>query len=273
MQQLHRLVCVALFLTAMPNNSFSQLYWNPVGNSPVVDGKKCRADIGAGSNLTDGNARLYGKCEGAVLDPTVITSPNGNQYISFSTIPGLTALKDRSELATPAMYPFREDHFIGLRLLIPDNVDSTDEFYYILQLWQCSPQVPIFGIRVTRGTSHTINFTKSGDGQLPRSFASMDLKPGIWHSLIVKVNVVPENGNGEIDIWDHEGLVATWRGSFGYLEDNACGDAMSPRQSFRLKFGIYKGNEPSKSFRVLFDEIRMGKSFKDLKPSLTTFTP
>lgn len=231
----------------------------------------CAQQIGSGGNLFESGIRYLGKCQGAGLTPEISGTHNHQKYLKFHTEPSYTGTdKTRTELAvTDRMFPFRENFYIGFRLMIPDDVSITEDFFYLMQLWQCSGAGPIAGVRMSRGESHKINFMTSGDSTpAGRGIGGMELIPNMWHRFIIKVNVNPRNGDGEFVVWKDEeaGKLYDVNRSYGYYNIGTCAQGERPPQHFRIKFGIYKGNEPNKYFETRFDDIRIGDTYQSVKP-------
>ncbi len=229
---------------------------------------KCNGDISnGGGDFVEHNFQLRGKCGGAGLAPDIIKDQLGDRFIQFSTDPTYKGkTKTRTELAlTRQWFSFHKPMFIGFKLQIPTDSDVTNEFFYLMQFWQCAPNSPIAGIRLDRGTSHTINFMTRGDSRAA-SMAKYSLKPGEWHSFILKATVDPTGKAGEFSVWDSpDKPPKIFNGAFGYAKKNCKGLKDIP-QRFRLKFGIYKGNENDQIYKVGYDDIRIGDTFEDVSP-------
>jgi hypothetical protein len=135
-----------------------------------------------------------------------------------------------------------------------------------MQFWQCSPLSPIAGVRVDRGSSHGINFMTRHDNH-PRGVIThrFTMEKDKWHSFVIAINPDP-GGDGSFAVWvDGEDLGA-WLGAFGSDKTGACNSHEgTPPQHHRLKFGIYKGNEP-KIFRTHVANLRVGSSLEEVAP-------
>ncbi|CAD5254109.1 conserved exported hypothetical protein [Alteromonas sp. 38] len=271
----HSKVCRVILLTTclVSANTFAKTFYRITAEDN--EGAMIRNPSGCGSNISDGNGDLLeggdiyrGKCDGAGNSPEIGGTHEYQKYLKFSTDPTVSnSGNDRSELALTARdFPFNENLYVGFRMMIPSSADIANKSYYLMQLWQCSPQSPISGIRVTGGTSHRINFMTRRDSGNGASFVHYDLVPNVWHDFVYKINVNP-TGEGSVSVWkDEDGQPTGFLGSFGYYSDGKCEGGGEPNQSFRLKFGIYKGNESGKYFEVQYDDIRIGNYYRDVKP-------
>lgn len=241
-----------------------------VRDASISSPEECSSSIGAGGNLIENGKTFAGKCEGAGLAPKISGPRDLAKYIQFTNDSNYSGgSTTRSELAiTSEYFPFNEVLYVGFNLMIPANVDYTDEFFYLMQLWQCSPASPIAGIRLSRGAgnSHTINFMTRGDYR-EGSFATHHLAPGAWHSVILQYTVNPRNGDGKVALWlDHNGTPIVENTSYGFFNVGVCSPRVRPPQHFRIKFGMYKGDEPGRKFDVRIDNFRVGNTYNSVKP-------
>jgi hypothetical protein len=234
----------------------------------VTKPEECDADISNGAgDLIEGGVRYRGKCEGAGIAPK-IEEEDGIRYLKFATNPSYQGkTKTRSELAlTNEWFPFGDAVYIGFRIKLPGEVDKTDAFFYMMQFWQCSPAAPIAGVRISRGHSHRVNFMTRGDASAS-SMAAYDLGPDTWASFVIKAIVDPTGEKGRFSVWnDPTEKPKVYRGSYGYARNGTCRGREEPPQGFRIKFGIYKGNETNKLYEVNYDEIRIGTTFDSVSP-------
>lgn len=230
--------------------------------------ERCNADIrNGGGDLVEAGVRFRGKCEGAGIAPS-IEKTGSARYLRFATDPSYRGgSKTRSELAlTRKWFPFGEPVYIGFRLKVPEETDRTDAFFYLLQFWQCPSAAPIAGVRMNRGHSHRVNFMTRGDSRAA-SMAAYDLEPGGWSSFVIRAVVDPSGKNGSFKVWnDPDTKPRGYQGSYGYGRDGVCEGQSEPRQQFRIKFGIYKGAESNRLYRVDYDDIRIGSSFDAVSP-------
>ncbi len=238
-------------------------------SSQIENPTACSTRIGQGGNLIEGGLRFLGKCDGQGLPPQIL-GREGSRFLRFATTRNATtAVKTRTELAiTQENFPFYQTVFIGFKLMIPPGTSHTDASFYLMQLWQCAPAAPIAGIRLVRGPnrSHRINFMTRGDSR-EGSFAYADLIPGRWHSFVIAYNVNPRRGRGTAAVWmDHARRPITVNASYGHFTSGKCAGGLRPPQHYRIKFGIYKGNEPGRYFETRFDDIRIGNSYRDVVP-------
>lgn len=230
---------------------------------------ECSEKIGRGGNYFQGKVKLSGKCHGAVLPPEIQGPRNFLKYVSFKTDPtidnGVNSGNDRTELAhTKDFFPFGHTVYIGFRMRIPKGVNITENFFQPLQLWQCSPRSPIGGLRIQRGTSHTVQFMTRGDLQ-DSTKGSVTFTPGKWHDVVLSVNASPVGPSSFVARVDGV-IIANSTAPFGYNRSGACDGASTPPQGFRVKFGIYKTHEPKKKFEVHFDDFRITEYYSMAKP-------
>lgn len=219
-------------------------------------------------NISDGNGDfisrdilLRGKCQSNGKGGELIKI--GGREVLFFNVSGVGDKQDisRTELAlTSVNFDFSVDTYFRFDLMIPASVDVADSFYYLAQFWQCSPLSPFAGIRVKRGTKSEIAFiTRGDDRQEGRSFASIDLIPDEWVALGLKLNVSPYSDLAELEVWNlsKKELIGKRKGIYGFSKKFICNDGKPAPESFRFKFGIYKGYEVDKKFSAYFDNIKV----------------
>lgn len=230
--------------------------------------EECTSDISnGGGDLVEGRVRYRGKCEGAGIAPQIVQK-GGTRYLKFATDPAYQGqTRTRSELAlTGRWFQFGEPVYIGFRIQIPQGAAKTRDFFYVMQFWQCSGAAPIAGIRIRRGHSHRINFMTRGDSRAA-SMATYELNPDTWTSFVVKAVVDPGGGRGSFAVWhDPDVEPEVYRGPYGYSKNGTCRNRIRQPQRFRIKFGLYKGNESRKRYEVDYDDIRIGNSFDSVSP-------
>lgn len=222
---------------------------------------KCNDVMGAGGNFSEGAYELRGKCNGAGLSPQIANDPQNPHFLSFTTSPerSFAGTRDRTELAYVQQYfPFYEHMYIGFRLMIPENTDATNEFFYALQLWQCAGLAPIAGVRLERGTSHTINFMTLNDRH-GRSRARFDLTPGRWHSFVLSIVPGPAD-NALFEVLTEDDVLVESHVPYGFAAADACGEQRNDHR-YRVKFGIYKGGEPGKHFTINYDDVTIADRY------------
>jgi len=272
MKKLVRIKVLSLFLFQSISfaGSYSITLDDPQG-SEITSSQACSDKIGRGGNLVEGSDYYLGKCEGSGLSPQINGKAQG-RYLEFSNNHNYKGgIKTRSELAlTEEYFPFNERKYIGFKIQIPHGVSSTDDFFYLMQFWQCSPASPIAGIRVSRGdgNSHNINFMTRNDSS-SKTLGYYSLTPGAWHSVIIMIDPSSRSryGKGEMKVWiDQNGKALTYEGNIGYNNLGTCEKNKYPPQHYRLKFGIYKGDEPGRKFNVRYDDIRIGSTYSSVKP-------
>jgi Polysaccharide lyase len=229
---------------------------------------ECGPDMrNGGGDLVEGRVMYQGKCEGAGVAPAIYEK-DGIRYLKFATDPSYQGkTKTRSELAlTGRWFPFGEPVYVGFRTRIPKEADRTQAFFYMMQFWQCAGASPIGGVRISRGYSHRVNFMTRSDSRAA-SMATYDLSPDSWTSFVIKVSVDPGGKKGSFAVWnDPEDDPRAYNGPYGYAEEGRCKDEIEPPQRFRIKFGIYKGNENNKLYEVDYDDIRIGNTFDAVSP-------
>ncbi|MCP9888514.1 heparin lyase I family protein [Cyanobium sp. ATX 6A2] len=234
------------------------------GEGTIQHPERCGPQIHRGGNYQEGATRLMGKCERSVEPPRIRTEP-GNRYLEFRTNGKSAEGNDRVELAHGPYRPFARTTYIGFRLRLPARAPVTTEGFYPLQLWQCAPLSPIAGVRVDRGSSHAINFMTRHRNRDTSVAARFRLTPGRWHRFVIAAKPDP-HGAGQFDVWADGKRIAHWQGPYGSSETGACrGEPGRPPQHYRVKFGIYKGNEPHR-YVTHFDDLRIGDSLADVMP-------
>lgn len=229
---------------------------NVEGDAIVVRPNQCSDKIGRGGNLHSSSHRpLLGKCNGAG-NAVRIETEAGNRYLVFSTRAGAPSPKDRSELASPQYHSFDQSIDISFDLRIPRDSPATDDFLYLLQLWQpCQGLPPIAGIRISRRSSHELGVVARGEG-IPspnKALAKVRLDPGNWQTIRIHVKPgIKKNGIIAMDLNDRR--VGQWHRSIGYAPKTACPSTKNATR-YRIKFGLYKGSEPDRSFEYHFDNV------------------
>lgn len=230
--------------------------------------EECNSDIGSGGgDLIEAGVRYRGQCEGAGIAPQIVRE-GGARYLKFATDPAYQGeTRTRSELAlTSRWFRFGEPVYVGFRIQIPEGAAKTRDFFYVMQFWQCPGASPIAGIRISRGHSHRINFMTRGDSRAG-SMAAYKLHPDTWTSFVIKAVVDAGDGRGSFAVWhDPDVEPEVYRGRYGYSENGTCVNHNQPPQRFRIKFGIYKGNESGKRYEVDYDDVRIGNDFDSVSP-------
>jgi hypothetical protein len=237
-------------------------------NASISSPENCGAVMGSGGNFKESSYTLKGKCNGGGLSPRIVYDPDQSHFLSFTISPeqSVAGIRDRAELAFVQRYfPFYEQLFIGFRLMIPEGTDVTEESFYALQLWQCAGLPPIAGVRVRRGSSHTIDFMTRGE-QRGRSRTTFDLEPGKWHEFVLYMIPGPTKGALFYVIADSKLLVQS-RVPYGFGAANACGENRNEHQ-YRVKFGIYKGGEPGKRFSINYDDLTIANRYESVAAPL-----
>jgi hypothetical protein len=248
----------------MPSSEASTVFVAATGenSASILLPESCSSAMGSGGNFTEGPYVLKGKCNGGGLSPRIIFDPKESHFLSFTIDPkqSVAGIRDRAELAFVRRYfPFYEQLFIGFRLMIPDSVDATEESFYALQLWQCAGLPPIAGVRVQRGTSHSINFMTRGQ-KSGRSRAKFGLEPGQWHEFVLYMIPGPAE-DALFHVFADGELLVQSRVSYGFGAANACGEKSNEHQ-YRVKFGIYKAGEPGKRFVINYDDFTIANGYQ-----------
>ncbi|MFQ6539595.1 MULTISPECIES: heparin lyase I family protein [Aphanothece] len=214
--------------------------------------------IGRGGNYIErgSGAALFLLKQGGANVPVVNGAP-GSRYLSFSTN-GRGSDRDRSEYSpthygfkSSGYYKFGKSYNLSFDLRIPNSSSATKGFYYLAQWWQGNGVGPVAGIRLKRGTSHTLQFVKKGTAPgAPRGVSITDvitnysLKPGAWQRVSINYNIDPLN-SGFFNIAVDGKEIGRFSGNIG---------SRKPPFSYRVKFGIYKQSEQS-LFQADFDNI------------------
>jgi hypothetical protein len=234
------------------------------GEGVITSGRRA-GPIGSGGNYIQpgAGAALFLIKEGGVNLPKRV-GPKGARYLSFSTN-GKGNGSDRVEYA-PTYYGFSSSgHYrfdtayqVTFDLRIPAKSAITNKAYYLMQWWQTSPLPPVAGVRLKRGTSHTLEFVTRGPGQgsdlepVPDLITEYALRPGSWHSFAINFRISPtQKGIFDVAIdgqplGSHVGPIAATPGP----------SPGGPPDSYRVKFGIYKESE-SLIFMNHFDNIAL----------------
>jgi hypothetical protein len=166
---------------------------------------------------------------------------------------------------TSGFYKFRQNHSTTLDIRIPEGSGTTRGAYYLLQLWQGPGLPPIAGIRMKRGTSHTLQFiARSYAGNVRKGnvrkkadvITQFDLNPGSWHRLSLRYMINPRKpGFFNVNV---DGVnIGRFEGRIGSSAKESVIGFTKPPQSYRVKFGIYKQSE-SALFQVDYDNITLG---------------
>lgn len=229
----------------------------PGEDGVIDDGKSCASVMGAGGNLLTSASRLAGKCEGAVTPPRIIKSPEASidNEIAFSVLGESKGQRDRTELAFTerrSRFLFGREYRVSMEVLLPTDVDATNNFFYIVQFWQGEAKPPIAGLRIDRGEARKASFIARGEGASPKGHkvAAVDLPPNRWVQLALKLRL-NEDSQGCVSVTVNNQAPSDWCGAIGYRP----GLGIMPW--YRLKFGIYKAHEAKKKFRVSIRKLQI----------------
>ncbi|GFD69176.1 heparin lyase I family protein [Alteromonas sp. KUL106] len=233
----------------------------PIGDTDGIRNPHlCAEKINDGhGDLLTSQVMLRGKCEGNGQSASIANLDGRNALQFLAAGESLHSKVSRTELALTSLnLEFDKPITITFDLMIPSSADVTNGFYYLMQFWQCSPLSPLGGIRVVRGSSHKINFmTRGDDSEVGSSFYSLELKPGEWTALELRLNVSSEDEFSYFEVWSKGALVGKRIGPFGFSSKFSCkGNSKAP-EHFRLKLGIYKEYEDKKRFEAFFDNIQL----------------
>lgn len=249
-----KILYIALSLAFLTIQAKAEIY--PSQDSNIIDGTMCGKKIGSGGNLKTADSILPGKCEGSGVAPKIIDDKNdGKKVIEFSTNNMSLGSKDRSELALTdqkSRLMFGRKYRIFFKLQIPAESSVTNEFFYLVQLWQDSNHPPIGGLRMQRGQSRKVSVMFRGEGGSSKghTLAAFEIPADQWVSVGITFNVNPGTESCATVSIDnapkHE-----WCGLVGFTPDEGA------KNWYRMKFGIYKGHESGKNFISRFKEIRI----------------
>ncbi|MDO6838040.1 heparin lyase I family protein [Paraglaciecola chathamensis] len=245
-------------------------------HKPIISVGICTKSIGEGNNLIEHSVTYKSKCEGDGHGPKLEYETDGTPYLTFKTSGKEEAgymPKSRTELAITdpkrPYFQFGKDYYIGFKLKIPDSSAAVaiNNSFYIFQLWQCSGASPIAGLRLSPSDKYTdnsttnINFMTRGDFS-EGSTVHFNIQNDKWIHFIVKVNVNPRKGRGQLTVWKNINEVKVETNtSFGYFNKGICTKGKRPPQHFRVKFGIYKNFEKNKNFIINYSNFVVGDTF------------
>jgi hypothetical protein len=225
------------------------------GDGSIQSPAQCSPSIGSGGNYVEGSLRLSGKCERGGTAPRIATE-GGNRYLVFTTSGAKGAGNDRTELAHPPMLPFGRTYTISFRFRMPAGapVHRTGQMFYPLQIWQCSPLSPIAGMRLMQGTSHRLDFMVRSQNSSAPVIARQSLVPGQWRQIELTLRPARDS-SGSLVVRVDGKRIGIYRGAYG-ADPRMC---RSPGGSnaWRMKFGIYKSNNPGARYEVHFDDVRL----------------
>jgi hypothetical protein len=243
------------------------------GEGVITDARDAGA-IGSGGNYLEhgAGAALFLLKEGGTNVPKT-AGPRGARYLAFSTNLSGSGI-DRSEYApthygyaSSGHHAFNRGYRLSFDLRIPARSAVTNGFFYAMQWWQTSPLPPVAGLRMKRGTSHTLELiartpsrsTPTGLKEAVDVITQYTLKPGRWHQFDVAFKISPKKASGFIDLAVDGVTIGEFDGAIGSTKPGA-GSLPAPSpppDSYRLKFGIYKESEPGLFF-VDYDNVRLG---------------
>lgn len=236
--------------------------------SKILNADECSEKIGNGGNyISKNNGRLSGKCEGNAIAPELeedaiifsVLSENLSADKSINTkelinksvsINSIKKVNDRVELTflKPDII-FGKTYEFNFKLKVFSDSDVTNYSFYLLQIWQAPQYSPIFGLRMKRGTNDRATFmirnfkySVAGENLLNIKLSQEWKKIKIYFQINADMQ-------GKINIFENNKKVLSWAGAIGYKSYN------NIKPNFRLKFGIYKHQEPSKTFKIAYKDI------------------
>ena len=109
------------------------------------------------------------------------------------------------------------------------------------------------------GSSHRFGIMSRNDPDGGATRTTFDVVPDKWYGFVIRFRA--SRTDGAIEVW-REGSNESQLFSEEYGYDNS----VCPEEKWRLKFGIYKANEPGRYFEVNYDDVRVGDSRADVQP-------
>jgi len=222
----------------------------------IENASECSEKMGSGGNYySESTGKLSGKCEGDGLAPViedgliVFSVPSK----SSEAIP-ISHIKDRSELAfTAKKIKYDTSYVLDFKVQIDPKADVTNDFFYVMQVWQSPEYAPIFGLRVDRGTKSRGAFVirNEQDSVAGKRLIRTDLSSSLKHYRVY-MNI-GEGLNSRIKIYEDSKVITNWSGKMGYPRETSSNNP----DSLVLKFGLYKGSEPDKNFKVYFKDVTL----------------
>lgn len=222
----------------------------------LINPSGCTSKIGNGGNYYSRvTGKLAGKCEGGGLAPflknnmIVFSAPKKTEDSVLATY-----LKDRTELAfNRNLIQYDKDYIFDFYVEVDKNSDITNEFFYLMQIWQSPEYSPIFGLRIDRGTQSRGAFVirNNNDHLAGKRLVRVDLGHGLKHYRIY-MNF-GKDLNSHIKIYEDSNLITDWSGTVGYPIEKSTNKS----ELLILKFGLYKGTEHNKSFKVYFKDVTL----------------
>lgn len=259
----------ALGLGGFPTMPFASSFVVASGRGQILAPERCGNQIGAGANYVEGSTRLAGKCNNGGLPVRKITDAGDTPYLHFETdgsAKKATDLSesDRSELAYTPMIPFGKTVGIGYQFRIPRNSARNAVAYSAIQFWQCASAAPIGVMQVdhddnrkaeNRGLPYnsyrSVNFITRDYKNKQVEIKKVDFPEDTWHDVRIIARIEPTD-QGRFQVWFNNQLVGDSQGPSGIANTSIC-----PNKNFRVKFGIYKSNEPGRKFKLHYRNFRM----------------
>ncbi|WP_169540106.1 heparin lyase I family protein [Niabella aurantiaca] len=172
-------------------------------------------------------------------------------------------------------------HYSGFSIYIPSGKDviEPDQWFLIHQWWQTaqnseSPPIAFelrpnyyarLGVVVRKGVNknnHTYQYLTRQDDASGDKF--IDLPRNKWIDFVVRWKFDISGNNGELKIYKHEidapnsTLIFDYTGQIGYSGVTSPG--------INEKFGIYRKAGYASDHKVIYDQLKLGDTFNDVKP-------
>lgn len=258
----------ALGLGGFPKMAFADSFVTASGRGQIHAPERCGNQIGAGANYFEGATRLAGKCNNGGLPVRKVTEAGEGSYLHFETDGSVKKASDlsdndRSELAYTPMIPFGKTIGIAYQFRIPRNSARNILPYSAIQFWQGSGLGPIAVMQVDHEDNRraenrklpynphrSVNFITRDFRQKQVLVKKVDFTEDTWHDVRVVARISPTS-QGRFQVWFNNQLVGDSTGPIG------CTFPSCTNRDYRVKFGIYKGNEPGRKFKLHYRNFRM----------------
>ncbi len=251
------------------------------GKGTILRPELCSDKIGSGANHVEGSSYLAGKCNNGGLPVQKRFDKEGVPFLEFRTDgsalnTAAATTSDRSELADLTMIPFGKVVAIEYEFQIPESSAWTYGPNTAIQFWQCAGGPPIAAMQVTEGRKITLNGVRVQDPSqqrgvtfLTRTYSkgkfsqvqvgTREFLPSQWQKVKIVARVAP-SARGRFQVWFNDAFVGDSKGPIGISEDvmEVFGKALPcPNRDYRIKFGIYKSNEPHGKFLFRYRNMRI----------------
>lgn len=251
------------------------------GKGTILRPESCSDKIGSGANYLDGSSYLAGKCNNGGLPVQKRFDKEGIPFLEFRTDGSAaksaeSSEQDRSELADLSMISFGRVVAIEYEFQIPAASAWTYRPNTAIQFWQCAGGPPIAAMQVSEGRKITLNGGRVQDPSqqrgvtfLTRTYSkgkfsqvqvgTREFLPSQWQKVKIVTRVAP-SAAGRFQVWFNDVLVGDSKGPIGISENvmEVFGKALPcPNRDYRIKFGIYKANEPHGKFLFRYRNLRI----------------